>query len=139
MDVFNGCFSSIKEIKRAIDKLLNKGMINIYLKVTIEKKWRTQNFDFVTKLFFIKSSPPGQLLENFNLRRYRCKVQQQDSNPQPLFVNESSIFWPVLLNGWVFVYELNGCRFESRYCHLNFRYCVCFEQGVPRDSGNYRV
>ena len=84
MDVFNGCFSSIKEIKRAIDKLLNKGMINIYLKVTIEKKWRTQNFDFVTKLFFIKSSPPGQLLENFNLRRYRCKVQQQDSNPQPL-------------------------------------------------------
>ena len=22
------------------------------------------------------------------------------------------------LNGWVFVYELSGCRFESRCCHL---------------------
>ena len=25
---------------------------------------------------------------------------------------------PVRLNGWVFVHELSGCRFESRYCHL---------------------
>ena len=30
---------------------------------------------------------------------------------------------------WV-VYELSGCRFESRCCHLNFRYGDCFEQGV---------
>ena len=35
------------------------------------------------------------------------------------------------LNGWVFVYELSGCGFESRCCHLNFRYHACFEQGVP--------
>ena len=27
--------------------------------------------------------------------------------------------WPVWLNGWVSVYELNGCQFESRSCHLN--------------------
>ena len=25
----------------------------------------------------------------------------------------SSIIWPVCLNGWAFVYEVNGCRFES--------------------------
>ena len=25
---------------------------------------------------------------------------------------------PVCLNGWVFVYELSGCGFESRCCHL---------------------
>ena len=25
---------------------------------------------------------------------------------------------PVWINGWVFVYELNGCGFKSRYCHI---------------------
>ena len=32
------------------------------------------------------------------------------------------IIWPVWLNGWVFVYELSGCGFESRWCH----YCITF-------------
>ena len=42
-NVFNGCpFSSIKEI----NGLISKGMSNIYLKVTIEKNWCFQNFDF---------------------------------------------------------------------------------------------
>ena len=50
-----------------------------------------------------------------------------------------SIIWPVWLNGWVFVYKLSGCGFESRCFHLNFRYRTCFEQGVPWHSGNYRV
>ena len=35
------------------------------------------------------------------------------------------------LNGWVFIYELSGCGFESNCGHLNVRFCVCFEQGVP--------
>ena len=35
--------------------------------------------------------------------------------------------------------ELSGCGFESLCCHLNFRYCTCFEQGNPWHSGNYRV
>ena len=26
----------------------------------------------------------------------------------------------------MFVYELSGCRFKSRWCHLSFRYCACF-------------
>ena len=30
----------------------------------------------------------------------------------------------------VFGYELRGCGFESRYCHLNLRYRTCFEQEV---------
>ena len=51
----------------------------------------------------------------------------------------SSIIWPVWLNGWVFVYELSGCGFESSCNHLNFRFRACFEQGVPWHSGNYRV
>ena len=44
-------------------------------------------------------------------------------------------FW---LNGWVFVFELSGRGFESSCSHLNFRFCACFEQGVPWHSGNYR-
>ena len=36
--------SSIKKINR----LISKGMSNIYLKVTFEKNWRTQNFNFVS-------------------------------------------------------------------------------------------
>ena len=39
--------------------------------------------------------------------------------------------WPVWLNGWLFIYKLNGCSFESRCGHLNFRYHVCFVQEVP--------
>ena len=49
------------------------------------------------------------------------------------------IIWPVWLNGWVFVYELSGWGFESSCSHLNFRFCACFEQGVPWHSRNYRV
>ena len=47
--------------------------------------------------------------------------------------------WPVLLNGWVLFYELTGCRFESSSSHLNLRFRVCFEQGVPWHSDNYKV
>ena len=37
---------------------------------------------------------------------------------------------PVWVNGLVLIYELSGCRFKSRCCHLNSRYRACFEQGV---------
>ena len=52
------------------------------------------------------------------------------------FVNEFSHFGLMV---WVFVYERSGSGFESRCCHLNFRYCACLEQGVLWHSGNYRV
>ena len=34
------------------------------------------------------------------------------------YSQRSSIFWPVWLNGWIIIYELCRCRFESRCCHL---------------------
>ena len=49
-----------------IDTFLRKGMSNIHLKVTIEKKRRTQNFDFIS----LKSSSPGQFLGSSNSGRY---------------------------------------------------------------------
>ena len=51
--------SSIKEIK---SKLLSKGMSNLYFKVTIEKNWCSQNFDFLS----LKNLSPGQLLRGSN-------------------------------------------------------------------------
>ena len=65
MDVF----SSVKELNtlsKEKNKLLIKRMLNIYLKVTIEKNWHTQNFEFLS----IKSSSPGQFLRSTNWRRY---------------------------------------------------------------------
>ena len=55
------------------------------------------------------------------------------------YSQRSSISWPVWLNGWVFVYKLNGFGFESSWSHLNFRFSAGFEQGVPWHSGNYSV
>ena len=40
-------------------------MSNIFLEVTIEKKWRTQNFDFLS----LKYSSPGQFLGSSNSHR----------------------------------------------------------------------
>ena len=54
------------------------------------------------------------------------------------YSQHSSIIWSVWLNGWVFVYQLSGCEFESRCCHLNFRYRAYFEQGVPWHSGQLK-
>ena len=34
----------------------------------------------------------------------------------------------VWLNGWAFVYKLSGSELDPHCCHLNFRYCVCFEK-----------
>ena len=52
-------FNSVKEINRLrkeISRLLSKGMSNIYLKVTIEKNWRSQNFFNLKTFFNLKNS-----------------------------------------------------------------------------------
>ena len=69
----------------------------------------------------------------------KFKWQQWDSNPQPLssWTNTQKLKLKLvsLLNCWVFVYELSGCGFESRCCHLcsmllSFRDETCFENSV---------
>ena len=47
-------FNLIKEVnnlRKEINRLLSKAMLNIYLKTTVEEKWRTQNFDLKFKKF----------------------------------------------------------------------------------------
>ena len=53
-------------LRKKINSLSSKGISNIYLKVTIEKNWASQNFNFKS----LKSSPPGQCLGSSNSRRY---------------------------------------------------------------------
>ena len=38
----------MNRLRKEINRLLSKGMSDIYLKVTIEKNWRSQNFDFLS-------------------------------------------------------------------------------------------
>ena len=54
------------------------------------------------------------------------------------YSEHSSIIWSVWPNVWVFVYKLSGYGFESSCSQFNFRFCSCFEQGVPWHSGNYK-
>ena len=42
------------------------------------------------------------------------------------YSQHSSIIWPVLLNGWMFVYELSGSGFKFRCSYFNFRYDASF-------------
>ena len=55
-------FSSFKGINRLINK-----MLNICLKITIEKNQRFQNVDFLNS----KNLSPGQFMGSSNSRRYR--------------------------------------------------------------------
>ena len=69
---FNGCFngcSLINEtnrLRKEINSFLGKGMLNIDLKVFIEKKWHAQNFNFLS----LKNLSLGQFLGSSNSCRY---------------------------------------------------------------------
>ena len=53
----------------------------------------------------------------------------------------SCVVWCIWLCVIIMSYKFFrvNSRFESCCCHLSFRHCVCFEQGVPWHSGNCRV
>ena len=58
----------------------------------------------------------------FTLKRVRDMIRTYNQmHHTDKYSQHSSIIWPVWLNGWVFVYELSGCGFESSCSHLNFR------------------
>ena len=61
-------FNSIKEINRIrkeVNRLSRKGISNIYLKVTIEKNWGPQNFDFLNLKSLFTPTHLTQILLNF--------------------------------------------------------------------------
>ena len=76
----------------------------------------------------------------FTLKRVRDVIRAYSQmHRRDKYSRHSPIIWPAWPNGWLFVYELGGCGFGSSWSHLNSRFRVCFEQGVPWHSGNYRV
>ena len=59
-------FNSVKNINRLrkeINRLLIQGMSNIYLKVSIEKNWSSQNFDVLS----LKNLPPSKFFGELQL------------------------------------------------------------------------
>ena len=67
-------FNSVKETNRLREEtnsLLSKGMSNIYLKVTIQKKWHSQNLDFL----YLKNLSWGKFFGSSNSRRYNWILQ----------------------------------------------------------------
>ena len=62
-------------------------------------------------------------------------------NRKDKYSQHSSIIWPVWLNGWVFVYELSGCGFESSCSHLVSWHVIpskCYAQGaMPKELFQY--
>ena len=85
-------------------------------------------------------SHSGKLECGFTLKLVRDMIKTYSQMHRTYkYSQHSSIIWPVWPNGWVFVYEVSGCRFESRCSHLIFRYGGCFEQGVPWYSSNCTV
>ena len=56
----------INRLRKDVNRLLNKGISNIYLKITIEKNWCSKNFDFLN----LKNLSPVQVLGSSKWRRY---------------------------------------------------------------------
>ena len=76
----------------------------------------------------------------FNLNRVSDRIiTYSQIHHTDQYSQHSSVIRLVWLNVLVFVYKRSSCGFESRCCHLNFKYHTCFEQRVRWHSGNYRV
>ena len=92
------------------------------------------NEKFLRTIFFNRTPLVAASEQSQKIKNYKFSLA-----PTGLENTTSLAKWPVWLNGWVFVYKLSGCGFESSCSHLNFRFRACFEQGVSWHSGNYRV
>ena len=73
-----------------------------------------------------------QLECGFTLKRVRDVIRTYSQmHRTDKYSQHSSVIWPVWLNGWVFVYELSACGFESSCSHLIvllfLRFCFCFQ------------
>ena len=72
----------------------------------------------------------------FTLKRVRDMIRtyiQMDRTDK--YSQHSSIIWPVWLNGWVIVYEVSDCGFESRSSHLD----IIWSSLRPPELINYQI
>ena len=67
----------------------------------------------------------------FTLKRVRDMVRiYSQMHLTDKYSQHTSIIRPVLLNFWLFVYEVSGSAFEFRWSGLNFRFRACLKQRV---------
>ena len=72
-------FNSVKEINRLrkeINRLLRKGMSNVYVKLLLRKKWRSENFDFLS----LKKLSSGQSFWSSNSPRHHWSLKRLAAN-----------------------------------------------------------
>ena len=122
----------IMELRRLFWKLFLENF-NWLVMFFIRNRFKKQVF--ATALFFILLTLAVGLFVSHDM-------QHEENRKDRVNVNILQLKWQQRdliprLHGWVFAYELRGCEFEFRCCHLNFRYRACFEQVVPWHSGNY--
>ena len=104
----------INRLRNEANRLLSKGVSNIYLKVTIEKNWCSQNFDFLNLIFL-----PGQLSGSPNSRRYHWILKL-------LVVTQKSETWKQNCV-WLFYYF----NFERNYDVLKSKSpCILLEKNI---------
>ena len=81
----------------------------------------TKTSDFAPVLSKVFLDIQGTIECGFTLKRVRHMIRTYSQMHRTYkYSQHSSIIWPVWLNGWVFVYKLYGCGFESRCSHLKF-------------------
>ena len=122
----------IMELRRLFWKLFLENF-NWLVMFFIRNRFKKQVF--ATALFFILLTLAVGLFVSHDMQHEENRKDRVNVNILQLkWQHRDLIPW---LYGWVFAYELRGCEFESRCCHLNFIYRACFEQVVPWHSSNY--
>ena len=90
------------------------------------KWWTSSNFAPASSNEFLDIQETIEY--GFTLKRVRDMIRRcSQMHRTDKYSQHSSIIWPVWLKGWVFIYELSGCGFESSCSDLNFRFRACFE------------
>ena len=90
-----GCFWWILNITKDANKLISKEMSNIYLKRTIKKNWRSQNFDFLS----LKNSSSGQFLgaptriDIIKFRNFLPQLKNQRSGNKKVCVSSTVLIF----------------------------------------------
>ena len=102
-----------------MNRLMSKGMTNIYLKVIIEKNWRSQNFDFLSLKNCVSGSVFGEFQPkqiSLNFRTSCCNWKFRNLGAKLCVVFLLLKFWRVL---WHFQVKESMCLVEKKNFNKN--------------------
>ena len=99
---------------------------------------QTSNFWSVSRKEFLVVQATMEC--GFSLKRVRHIVRTYPQmNRTDKYSRHSSIIYPIWLNSSVLFYKVSDSGFKSSCMLLSNQFCACFEQRVPRHSGNSTV